>query len=82
MIFEKNRGSCACYGQRSFDIADFHSHLLPGIDDGARDSEESLKMLSAAWEQGVRHMVASPHFMRTERTPTRFLKDARAPFPV
>lgn len=43
-------------------VADFHSHILPGIDDGSASVDESLAMLRAAWEQGITRMVATPHF--------------------
>ena len=44
-------------------MIDFHSHILPGIDDGASNIEESLKMLSSLKEQGVTTVVATPHFL-------------------
>ena len=34
-------------------IIDIHAHILPGVDDGARDLEESLKMVGMAAAQGV-----------------------------
>lgn len=43
-------------------IADIHAHILPGLDDGAVDCEQALKMLEKAWLEGVRHIVATPHF--------------------
>jgi protein-tyrosine phosphatase len=42
---------------------DIHSHILPGIDDGARDMDETLRMLSAAYEEGIRVIVATPHYI-------------------
>jgi protein-tyrosine phosphatase len=53
--------------------ADFHSHILPGVDDGSRSVEESLAMLRMEAEQGVRHVVATPHFYANNDTPERFL---------
>lgn len=41
---------------------DIHCHILPGIDDGAADMEETIKMLSVAYEEGIRHILATPHF--------------------
>lgn len=41
---------------------DIHAHLLPGVDDGARDWEESISLLKMAYDQGIRHIVATPHF--------------------
>ena len=43
-------------------LTDFHSHILPGIDDGSQSVEESLQMLRLARQQGVTRMVATPHF--------------------
>ena len=40
---------------------DFHTHILPGIDDGSGSLEESLAMAAMAADQGIRHMVATPH---------------------
>jgi protein-tyrosine phosphatase len=42
-------------------MIDIHAHLLPGLDDGARNLEESIKMCWMAYEDGVRTMVATPH---------------------
>lgn len=43
-------------------IIDFHSHVLPGIDDGSKNLETSLEMLRKSKESGVDIMVATPHF--------------------
>lgn len=42
---------------------DLHSHVLPGIDDGAKDIEMSLAMLKSAKQQGVDVVAATPHCM-------------------
>ena len=42
---------------------DFHTHILPGIDDGSRNVEMSLRMLAAQREQQVDEIVATPTFM-------------------
>ncbi|MGN0395823.1 MAG: CpsB/CapC family capsule biosynthesis tyrosine phosphatase, partial [Coprococcus sp.] len=44
------------------EIIDFHSHILPGIDDGSRNVETSIKMLDRCADNGVGLMVATPHF--------------------
>lgn len=44
-------------------MIDFHSHILPGIDDGANDIEESLALLKELKEQGVTTVVATPHYI-------------------
>ena len=43
-------------------IVDMHSHILPGLDDGAADIKESLQMLQQAWRQGITEVVATPHY--------------------
>jgi len=48
---------------RVSDFFDMHSHLLPGFDDGASKSSESLEILYQAWQAGFRHVVATPHVM-------------------
>jgi len=42
-------------------ITDFHNHLLPGIDDGAKTIEESLDLIKAFKNIGVQKFVATPH---------------------
>ncbi len=42
-------------------IVDIHSHLIPGIDDGAKSLEESLALFHQFQQQGVKRMVLTPH---------------------
>ena len=42
-------------------MIDIHSHILPGIDDGAKDLNESLALLKMAESDGITHIVATPH---------------------
>lgn len=55
-------------------ITDFHSHILPGIDDGSRSVEESLGMLRMEARQGVGRIVATPHFYPHQNSPAEFLE--------
>ena len=48
---------------------DLHSHILPGVDDGAQTLEKSLEMVKYASEIGVTHIVATPHFSDLFPTP-------------
>lgn len=58
---------------------DFHSHILPGMDDGSRDAAESLEMLRASAAYGVDTMVATSHYYARRETPEEFLtRRARA----
>ena len=43
-------------------IVDFHSHILPDIDDGSKNLEESIAMLQMEQAQGIQSVVATPHF--------------------
>lgn len=54
-------------------MIDWHSHILPGVDDGSRNMSESLAMLQMLREQGVDTVVATPHFYANERSVNRFL---------
>ena len=51
----------------SQEIFDIHTHVLPGIDDGADSWNESLNMMKTAWDSGVRKMIATPHFLPWEK---------------
>lgn len=42
-------------------MVDIHSHLLPGIDDGARTMNEALALAQACVDDGIRHVVVTPH---------------------
>jgi protein-tyrosine phosphatase len=43
------------------DHVDLHFHLLPGVDDGPADLDESLELARAAVREGTRTVVATPH---------------------
>ena len=43
-------------------MIDMHCHILPGIDDGAQTEEDSMALLRAEKEQGIRKIVFTPHF--------------------
>lgn len=53
---------------------DFHSHILPGIDDGARNLETSYNMHQMARQQEVDLMLATPHFYASQDRIDNFLK--------
>ena len=55
-------------------MIDFHSHILPGIDDGSGSLEESLRLIAALGEQGAETVAATPHFYATRQTPAFFLE--------
>lgn len=55
-------------------IIDFHSHVLPGIDDGSASIAESLEMLRMQAQQGFAHVMATPHFYAHYDSPEVFLQ--------
>ncbi len=55
------------------DITDFHTHILPGMDDGAKDEQEALALLSSSYAMGVRTLVFTPHFYPDRDRPEAFL---------
>lgn len=50
---------------------DLHTHILPGLDDGARNIEESKEMLRQAWKEGIREIIATPHFFGALKSASR-----------
>lgn len=42
-------------------MVDIHCHILPGLDDGAKSLEEALQMAEMAIEDGITHVVGTPH---------------------
>ena len=55
-------------------MIDFHTHILPGIDDGSHDVRESLFLLEREREQGVKKIVATHHFYAQKDTVAHFLE--------
>ena len=55
-------------------MIDWHSHILPGMDDGSASAEMSVAMLQMESAQGVGHVVATPHFYPRYDSPERFLE--------
>lgn len=55
-------------------VIDFHSHILPGIDDGSKNTDMSLAMLREMTAQGVDVCVATPHFYGWRRSVESFLE--------
>ena len=54
-------------------MIDWHSHILPAMDDGSRSVEESVQMLEALKEQDVDLVIATPHFYANEESVEDFL---------
>ena len=59
-------------------MIDFHTHILPNMDDGAGSAEESAALLQMEAEQGVRHVFLTSHFYADEEEPASFLQRREA----
>ena len=61
-------------------MVDFHSHVLPGMDDGAENVETSLRMLRESARQGVDVLFATSHFYADQEDPQRLLSRRAAAY--
>lgn len=59
-------------------VFDFHTHILPGIDDGAKSIDESLAMIKKLAQQGAYGIAATPHFYANRASPERFFAKRKA----
>lgn len=44
------------------EIIDIHSHILPGVDDGSKNMDMTVRMLHMEYEQGIRKIFSTPHY--------------------
>ena len=42
---------------------DLHNHILPCVDDGSQSLEQSIRMLKMAYQEGIRGICLTPHYM-------------------
>lgn len=61
-------------------MTDLHTHILPGMDDGARDPAQSLAMLTMEAQQGVAAVVLTPHFYHKRESVAQFLARRQAAY--
>lgn len=54
-------------------MTDLHTHILPGVDDGAQTVQDSLDMLHMQYEQGVDTVVLTPHYYPEREESSAFL---------
>ena len=71
----KRSNNINCTDCDDFGISDFHTHILPGVDDGSRNVEESIKLLHTLYEQGAWRVVLTPHFYAGSNTPEKFFSE-------
>ena len=55
-------------------MTDLHTHVLPHLDDGAKDEATARALLQAEVEQGVKNIVLTPHFYGKRHSPAQFLE--------
>lgn len=58
-------------------MVDFHTHIIPAIDDGSHNVEESAEMLRMSYAQGIDTIVLTSHFRLGEHRIRSYLKDRR-----
>lgn len=61
-------------------LIDLHTHILPGIDDGARDERDSYAMLESLARQQVEAVVFTPHYPSEEMPLEEFLQARQEAF--
>ena len=55
-------------------MIDFHTHILPHLDDGAKDTATAIAMLQMQSEQRVKKVVLTSHYYGRKHSPQRFLE--------
>lgn len=45
------------------EFVDIHSHLLPGIDDGSKDIEDSISLITKMHSYGIKNFITTPHVL-------------------
>ena len=62
----------------SSQLVDLHCHILPGIDDGAKNLDVSMSLIQKEMEDGVVGIVFTPHF-HYERLPSNWVQRSILP---
>lgn len=55
-------------------LTDFHNHFLPHIDDGAETAAVSARICDYSWAQGIKRIIATPHFYPEKESVKDFLR--------
>ena len=55
-------------------MIDWHSHILPSLDDGSKSVNESISMLKLLSGQGISKVIATPHFYANDETVDDFIE--------
>ncbi len=59
---------------------DFHTHILPGVDDGSKSVDESMAMLDSMQKQGIKTVIATPHFYANDESVDDFINRRNAAY--
>lgn len=54
---------------------DIHTHILPNVDDGAQNISEGLKMVQAAYKNGTRTIILTPHYRGKYKNDPQWLRE-------
>lgn len=77
MVTEKNKVKS---DMKQILLTDLHTHILPGVDDGAEDLDKATQMLLAQKASGVERVALTPHFYPLEEELEVFLENRRKAF--
>ena len=55
-------------------MIDWHSHILPQIDDGSRNVSESISLVKLLVDQGVETIIATPHYYPNKESVSSFIE--------
>lgn len=58
-------------------FSDIHTHILYGVDDGAKDLKDSMELITEEWEQGVNRIIMTPHYGPKFGSPDKKLLENR-----
>jgi len=57
-------------------FTDIHTHILPGVDDGCKDLDQSLQLIDSALKNNVSNIILTPHFTCGDNGGTQLSRDA------
>lgn len=63
VVLRKRRAAPYLLALKDKGLTDLHCHILPGVDDGSKDMETSMKMLEIGYQNGIRRIIATPHYI-------------------
>ena len=61
-------------------MIDTHCHMLPGVDDGAKDEAMALAMIEKSVNEGVTHIILTPHFRKYDQNKQLKQKDKESEY--